>query len=310
MTDIYLHQSSSKKKWIAAAVLLGLVVSAAIWKQTRTPPEENTVTTDIPADSKTSTTSKKTSKTASAPAPDPQGNRPRDISAELAGIRETLDSGNLSAGRESGLSLLESLTDHPARGEVESLLGDLHIRMMFSAAEMPEKTRHIVKSGDTLGKLAQTYDTTTELIAESNGLRNNVIRLGSALKIPDGEFSAVVSKSRNDLELRLNNRFFKRYRVGTGTDSSTPAGNYVITLRMRHPVWYRPDGESFPYGHPENLLGTHYLKLNTPGIGLHGTWEPESVGSQSSAGCVRLENEMIEELYKLLPEGTSVRIID
>ncbi|MGA0369267.1 MAG: L,D-transpeptidase, partial [Kiritimatiellia bacterium] len=114
----------------------------------------------------------------------------------------------------------------------------------------------------------------------------------------------------NEMELRLNNRFFKRYRVGTGTDSSTPVGDYVITLRLRHPVWYRPDGQSFAYGHPENLLGTHYLKLNTPGIGLHGTWEPESVGSQSSAGCVRFQNEMIEELYKILPEGTSIRIVD
>lgn len=303
MTDIYIHRSPSKKKGMLAAILGALLVLVVVWIRTKSASEQGADPSREPAASESQ-----------AQAPTPERKReidvPRDISEELTRLREVFANGDPLSARESALTLLAEMGDHPARGEVESLVGDLHTRLVFSSAEMPEKTLHVVRSGDTLGKLAQTYSTTTELMAEANGIRNNIIRMGAALKILEGEFSAVVSKSRNDLELRLNDRFFKRYRVGTGTDSSTPTGDYVITLRMRHPVWYRPDGHSFPYGHPENLLGTHYLKLNTPGIGIHGTWEPESVGSQSSAGCVRLENEMIEELYKLLPEGTSVRITD
>ncbi|MEX2606194.1 MAG: L,D-transpeptidase family protein [Kiritimatiellia bacterium] len=307
MTDIYIHQSASKKKRVLAVILLGMsALAVVVWNRSQLSPKNDPQPLTEPEIS--SAGPRPGSSTVASPGKESLS--PREFTKRLSEIKEAIANGNLLSARESALSLLDETGNHPSRGEVETLLGDLHTRLVFSAAEMPGKTLHVVRGGDTLGELARTYSTTTDLIAEANGIRNNMIRAGAALKILNGEFSAVVSKSRNDLELRLNDRFFKRYRVGTGTDSSTPAGDYVITLRMRHPVWYRTDGRSFPYGHPENLLGTHYLKLNTPGIGLHGTWEPESVGSQSSAGCVRLENEMIEELYKLLPEGTSVRITD
>ncbi|MDF3130016.1 L,D-transpeptidase family protein [Kiritimatiellaeota bacterium B1221] len=221
-----------------------------------------------------------------------------------------VDSGELESAREKAFIRLSALEKPAEIMGTEKFLGDLNTRMVFSRAPMPEKVDYVVKAGDTLGELAQKYGTTKELISEINGIQNNIIRVGKSLQILTGTFSAVVDKSSNEMELRLNDRFFKRYVVGTGTDSSTPTGDYVITLRLRHPVWYRPDGEQFSYGHPDNLLGSHYLKLNTPGIGLHGTWEPESVGSQSSAGCVRFRNELIEELYKILPEGTSVKIVD
>ncbi len=226
----------------------------------------------------------------------------------LEDIRGLIEAENLHRARALALERLERLPPGAQRLSTESILGDLHTRMVFNKIPMAEKVTHQVGRGDTLGKLAQQYNTTPELIALSNGIQNNVIRLGETLRILKGDFNCVVNKTRNDMVVTLNGRFFKRYAVGTGTHNSTPAGDYVITLRMRHPVWFRPDGERFPYGHPENLLGTHYLKLNTPGIGLHGTWEPDTVGSQSSAGCVRLRNEMIEELYNLLPVGTPVRI--
>jgi LysM repeat protein len=298
MTDIYINRHPAKKKWVFTAFFLAALLAVVFW---RTLPGSLAEPDQV--------------QESTIPAPEPNTDSqtpvpPSDTRERLARIKEKIANGNILSARESGLSLLEKTGDHPSRGELETLLGDLHTRLVFSTADMPEKTSHVVQRSETLGILAKRYNTTTDLIAESNGIRNNVIRLGASLNILQGEFSVHVSKSRNDLELRLNDRFFKRYVVGTGTDSSTPTGDYLITLRMRHPVWYRPDGRSFPYGHPENLLGTHYLKLNTPGIGLHGTWEPDSIGSQSSAGCVRLKNEMIEELYKLLPEGTPVRISD
>src|SRR5690606_2983382 len=120
-------------------------------------------------------------------------------------------------------------------------------RMVFSRAPMPEKMEYVVKAGDTLGELAKQYQTTKELIAEINGIENNIIRVGKSLQILTGTFTALVDKSSNEMELRLNDRFFKRYIVGTGTDSSTPVGEYKITVRLRHPVWFRPDGEQFGY---------------------------------------------------------------
>jgi lipoprotein-anchoring transpeptidase ErfK/SrfK len=168
----------------------------------------------------------------------------------------------------------------------------------------------VIQRGETLGALADRHGTTVSLIMRSNQLSGNVIRVGDRLRIFQGTLRVWVDKSDNVLKVYLNDAFFLRYRVGTGQHSRTPAGAYRITLRQKHPTWYRPDGKEIPYGDPENLLGTHYLKLNTPGIGLHGTWEPHTIGSQSSAGCVRLLNEHIEELHDLLPVGTEVEIVE
>ena len=61
---------------------------------------------------------------------------------------------------------------------------------------------------------------------------------------------------------------------------------------------------------PENLLGTHWLALNVRGYGIHGTWEPDTIGHQLSAGCVRMLNENVEELFTLVTLGTPVEIRD
>jgi lipoprotein-anchoring transpeptidase ErfK/SrfK len=54
-------------------------------------------------------------------------------------------------------------------------------------------------------------------------------------------------------------------------------------------------------------LGVERLYLGD-GYGLHGTDEPESIGQSASHGCVRLRNEDIETLYRIVPIGTVVYI--
>jgi lipoprotein-anchoring transpeptidase ErfK/SrfK len=44
------------------------------------------------------------------------------------------------------------------------------------------------------------------------------------------------------------------------------------------------------------------------GYGIHGTWDKDSIGKAESAGCIRLRNEDVEELFLLVPVGTPVRI--
>jgi len=44
------------------------------------------------------------------------------------------------------------------------------------------------------------------------------------------------------------------------------------------------------------------------GYGIHGTWEPETVGSAVSKGCIRMLNTDVEELFDIVPVGTAVTI--
>ncbi len=57
----------------------------------------------------------------------------------------------------------------------------------------------------------------------------------------------------------------------------------------------------------KEVLGTHRLNLGD-GYALHGTNAPNTIGRSVSHGCVRLRNEDIETLYRMIPVGASVYI--
>jgi lipoprotein-anchoring transpeptidase ErfK/SrfK len=64
-----------------------------------------------------------------------------------------------------------------------------------------------------------------------------------------------------------------------------------------------------PYGDPENPLGTRWIGLeNSQGLGIHGTWEPETIGTMASDGCIRLANQAVEELFEIIPRGSVVLV--
>ncbi|MGD0651862.1 MAG: L,D-transpeptidase family protein [Verrucomicrobiia bacterium] len=215
--------------------------------------------------------------------------------------------GKLAEGRAL-LQPLAARTNAPER--ILSALGDINAQVLFSPAPAPEKVDYTVAEGDSLGKISKKFGTTVELIKKSNGLARDLIRVGDRLRIYQGHFAVEVNKTANTLTVADNGRFFKRYRVGTGQFSKTPVGEFTITSRIENPPWYRPDGKTIPYGDPENILGTHWLGLNVPGYGIHGTWEPNTIGRQSSAGCIRLLNDDVAELFVMLPVDTPVTIHD
>ena len=54
------------------------------------------------------------------------------------------------------------------------------------------------------------------------------------------------------------------------------------------------------------------MGLNVPWgqFGIHGTLDTYSVGWASSHGCIRMNNDEVAELYKIIPIGTKVTIVD
>jgi len=43
-------------------------------------------------------------------------------------------------------------------------------------------------------------------------------------------------------------------------------------------------------------------------FGFHGTWEPETIGSNKSQGCIRLLNADVEEFFLVVPRDTSFHV--
>ena len=100
--------------------------------------------------------------------------------------------------------------------------------------------------------------------------------------------------------------------------SKTPAGTFKIVDKISEPPWWPGDGQPpIPYGDKRNILGTRWLAIeatgDTPrvrGYGIHGTWDDSSIGKQSSAGCVRMRNKDVEEVFMMMPRGTPVKIVE
>lgn len=227
-----------------------------------------------------------------------------------------LAEGKKDKAREQFIAALAANPAEPLKRSIEKKLGALSVELIRLPWPMAEKQVVLVQEGDSVRALAKKYGTTVELIAKGNELkRPDVIRPGQQLKIFSGKMEITVSKSRNDLLVTAGGRFFKRYRVGTGRYDKTPVGTFVITERIPEPPWWRDDGRTVPFGDKENILGTRWMAIratgNTPeikGYGIHGTWDTNSIGKAESAGCIRLKNEDVEELFELVPIGTPVAI--
>ncbi len=240
----------------------------------------------------------------------------QEIRSLLARVEELERADRLDEAREVILAFMEQHAQGADLSLLEEKAGALAARLVFHPYPMPEKREVIVGPGDSLDRIARRFGTTAELTATNNRIANpHLIKQGDRLRVLNGEFKVVVNKSRNDLLVTLNGRFFKRYRVGTGKFGRTPVGTFVISDRIAEPAWWRPDGKVIPYGDPENILGTRWLALkptgDTPpvsGYGIHGTWEEDTIGKAESAGCIRLRNRDVEELFFLLPIGTVVVI--
>ncbi|MFV0633330.1 L,D-transpeptidase family protein [Demequina sp.] len=98
--------------------------------------------------------------------------------------------------------------------------------------------------------------------------------------------------------------------IGVGrSDRPTPGGVYYIRELLQPPD---PDGVYGPYAY--GLSGYSPVLDSFNGgdavIGIHGTNEPDSIGTLASSGCIRLPNDVITELVTDvgLPLGTPVYV--
>ena len=232
----------------------------------------------------------------------------------------TLESQGDYEGARNKLLAILARSGSAVRPRAEEELGRVSLELIVSQRTMTGKVAYKIKPGDSLSRIAAHHNCPVPLIEKANGITNpNRIRPGEVLWIPDKpQFSLEVSKTRNTLTLLLDGKFVKKYRVGTGANARTPIGTFRISEKTFQPTWWPGDGRAeIPFGDPENILGTHWLALeatgDTPpvrGYGIHGTWDDSSIGKQSSAGCVRMKNPDVAEIFMMMPRHSPVTIVE
>lgn len=132
----------------------------------------------------------------------------------------------------------------------------------------------------------------------------------SAIVIRRGSKRLQYFKDKGDgLEL------FRTFSVATGMAAyPTPLGNFEIVQMQRHPWWYPPpspwakDLKPVPPG-PGNPLGTRWMGISSPAVGIHGTPDAASLGYSASHGCIRMAIPSAEWLFNNVKLGTPVFIV-
>ena len=134
----------------------------------------------------------------------------------------------------------------------------------------------------TLNKLAQIYEAPVSRLDD--------------VKKPQGEISIGIYAIERQLVVFSDGEPYKSFPIAAGKfETPTPIGLFTI---IQKDAW----GEGF---------GSRWMRLSVPwGVyGIHGTNKPWSIGGFESAGCIRMHNNHVEQVYEWVDIGTKVFII-
>lgn len=125
----------------------------------------------------------------------------------------------------------------------------------------------------------------------------------------------VVRRGSNRLTLYNATKVVRQFAVATGQRVyPTPLGRFQIVVKWKNPWWYPPASDwaknekPIPPG-PGNPLGTRWMGISSPGVGIHGTPEDGSIGYSLSHGCIRMHIPQAEWLFEHVEVGTPVFIV-
>ncbi len=124
----------------------------------------------------------------------------------------------------------------------------------------------------------------------------------------------VVDTADRYLYLIQGNNRAMRYGIGVGREGFQWQGLLKITRKAEWPDWTPPPEmiQRQPYlprfmaGGPGNPMGARALYLGATIYRIHGTNQPQTIGSAVSSGCFRLVNGDVIDLYGRVPVGTKV----
>jgi lipoprotein-anchoring transpeptidase ErfK/SrfK len=125
--------------------------------------------------------------------------------------------------------------------------------------------------------------------------------------------SIVVDRENRFLYLIDANNSARRYGIGVAQECLKGGSLSRIMNKMEWPDW-RPSSANMKdadallaaAGRPGSPLGARALLLDKPGLLIHGTNSPKTIGHLVASGCIRLVNDDVEDLYRRVSVETRV----
>jgi LysM repeat protein len=213
------------------------------------------------------------------------------------------------------------------RETVKSEMAKLADKWLWGPAAFPSDTlcdTYTVRSGDLLDVIGRRLKIPYEVVMRINNIpRPQALQAGKALKVVKGPFHVKVCRSTFTMDLYLQDTYVRSFKVGLGRPGyETPTGRWRVQDggKLIKPTWTDPDsGRVYKADDPDYPLGTRWIALEgvegaavgRTGFAIHGTKEPEQIGTAGSRGCIRMYNNDVELMYNLLvPVYSQVDVFD
>ena len=214
------------------------------------------------------------------------------------------------------------------RETVKSEMAKLAEKWLWGPAVFPADTlcdTYAVRTGDLLDIIGRRLKVPYEILMQINNIpRPEALQAGKALKVVKGPFHAKVHRSTFTLDLYLQDTYVRSFKVGLGKAGyETPTGLWRVQQggKLVSPDWTDPDnrGRIYKATDPDYPLGSRWIALDgiegeakgRTGFAIHGTKEPEQIGSPGSRGCIRMYNGEAILIYNLLiPLYSQVEVLD
>lgn len=126
----------------------------------------------------------------------------------------------------------------------------------------------------------------------------------------------LIAKAECRLFFASDGELIKEYPCANGRGMCTPVGTFYIWAKHPNAGWtYRNGQWVYVGGGMGPAFGALWMGLSTSwgrgsNYGIHGTNEPEKIGTLVSHGCIRMYNHHVDELYQMAPVGTTVRTVN
>ena len=130
--------------------------------------------------------------------------------------------------------------------------------------------------------------------------------------------SIIVDRENRFLYLIHGNNSARRYGIGIAQECLGEGSFFRVTNKLEWPGWQSSgvmntkDSDSLlaGTGRPGSPLGARALLLDKPGLFIHGTNSPRTIGHLVASGCIRLVNDDVEDLYRRVPLDTRVVFVN
>ncbi len=234
------------------------------------------------------------------------------IDTKPGGIIETRDRLN----QELSMPMKEE-----QRAAIKKRLSELADKWLFSRTVFTEDrlcSNYTVKPGDMLRTIGEQYKVPWEILKEVNKIRSpELLKAGETIKVIHGPFHARIYRSTFTMDLYLQDTFIRSFPVGLGKPGrETPTGLLIVKPggKLISPSWTDPDTfKRYEADDPDYPLGSRWIALEgingeakgRIGFAIHGTRNPDQIGTAGSRGCIRLRDDDAVLMYNLLMPGLS-----